>query len=117
MTISRKRLRQLRQFTKVFCHGCAAVPVEYMDSGPRFHEPGQLILRLDVRHQPDCPWLRRFSPGFKVYPDDDLCTVCQTELWWDRLQDNVIRVEARHADDCGAESASSAELALMGVAL
>jgi hypothetical protein len=44
------------------------------------------------------------------YPaDGTLCEGCQTEMWWDRLQDNVMRVELRHANDCEAESASRAE--------
>lgn len=78
------------------------------------HKPGQPMLRIDTFHEPDCPHLRDFEPGFAPLVGGHACDRCDPILWWDVLPGNITRLELRHADNCHAEAATAAA-ALVGV--
>jgi hypothetical protein len=98
--------------SKPLCTSCVATcdTADGLIALPVTHRPGQLIVRVDIRHEAHCRYLARVSPGTMPWQQVlgrpvTTCDGCVPTAWWDKLG-NVIRTEFYHADDCSARAAS-----------
>jgi hypothetical protein len=99
------------------CDDCQAVcdTADHRVVLPLTHRPGQLIARVDVRHEADCRFMARLSSGIMPWQQIEdqpitACDGCIPTYWWDKLPANVLRIEIYHADDCSESRHAVREL-------